>query len=364
MAVTYWLDLFTVETWEEFQNHGASISGFSESRWSTVQKMKKGDKLLCYLTGISRFVGVLEVDSDAFRDSSAIWTSAVFPSRVRVKPLIALRAEYSIPVTQFRDSLTVFQGLKNPNAWTGHFRGSPRKWDFQDGELIEKALLDAQKNPIHRPFKLKKQKNTSKLKKSNAIGDNSDSFVGDSTEKLATLHEQTQLALLRLGSDMGLNVWVAQNDRNKVVDGSRFSEIPKMMKSLPIQFDEVTSKTIKLIDVLWLKGNSIVAAFEIESTTSIYSGLLRMSDLISMQPNLSIPLFIVADETRRTKTLSEVNRPTFSKLATPLSEICRFISIQNLLDAINKAKGLTTYLKPEFLDEISESCDLAEDEAA
>ena len=49
--------------------------------------------------------------------------------------------------------------------------------------------------------------------------------------------------------------------------------------------------TIELIDVLWLQGNAIVAAFEVESTTSIYSGLLRMSDLVAMQPNLNIPLW-------------------------------------------------------------------------
>jgi hypothetical protein len=46
--------------------------------------------------------------------------------------------------------------------------------------------------------------------------------------------------------------------------------------------------------VVWLKGNAIVAAFEIESKTSIYSGLLRMSDLIAMQPNLDIPLYLGA----------------------------------------------------------------------
>ena len=45
----------------------------------------------------------------------------------------------------------------------------------------------------------------------------------------------------------------------------------------------MTNQTIELIDVLWLDGNAIVAAFEIESTTSIYSGLLRMSDLLARQ---------------------------------------------------------------------------------
>jgi hypothetical protein len=49
----------------------------------------------------------------------------------------------------------------------------------------------------------------------------------------------------------------------------------------------VTNQTIELIDVLWLDGNAIVAALEIESTTSIYSGLLRMSDLVARQPNIS-----------------------------------------------------------------------------
>ena len=65
-----WLDLFTPQTWKEFQQAGFSVSGFRESRWSSVQKLQKGDYLLCYLTGISRWVGVLEVTSKPFKDDS------------------------------------------------------------------------------------------------------------------------------------------------------------------------------------------------------------------------------------------------------------------------------------------------------
>jgi hypothetical protein len=43
-----------------------------------------------------------------------------------------------------------------------------------------------------------------------------------------------------------------------------------------------------MIDVLRLKGHAVVAAFEIERTTSIHSGLLRMADLVAVQPNLNI----------------------------------------------------------------------------
>ena len=60
-----------------------------------------------------------------------------------------------------------------------------------------------------------------------------------------------------------------------------------------------------MIDVLWLQGEAIVAAFEVEHTTTIYSGLLRMADLVSMQPNLKLDLFIVAPDERREKVLHE-----------------------------------------------------------
>ena len=38
----------------------------------------------------------------------------------------------------------------------------------------------------------------------------------------------------------------------------------RMLTDLPTQFNEATTRTIELIDVLWLSGNSIVAAFEVE----------------------------------------------------------------------------------------------------
>jgi len=92
-----------------------------------------------------------------------------------------------------------------------------------------------------------------------------------------------------------------------------------MVQELPPQFNDATQRTIELIDVLWLKGNSILSAFKVESTTSNYSGLLRMSDLLSLQPNLDIKLFLLAGDERRDKVRQEILRPTFElKTKTPL----------------------------------------------
>ena len=156
---------------------------------------------------------------------------------------------------------------------------------------------------------------------------------------------------------MGLNVWIARNDKNRVITGKRLCDIPRVIDKLPLQFDDATMSTVELIDVLWLKGKSIEAAFEIESTTSIYSGLLRLSDLISMQPNLNIPLYIVAPDERREKVKSEINRATFARLSPPMSEICGFIAFSVLEKAMKDTKEHRQYMKPDYLEKLAESCE-------
>src|SRR5262245_46610679 len=80
-----------------------------------------------------------------------------------------------------------------------------------------------------------------------------------------------------------------------------------------------------------LKGRSIVRAFEVEHTTAVYSGLLRMADLLALQPNMSIRLHIVAPDERREKVFREMLRPVFSLLESgPLSRTCTFMSYESV----------------------------------
>jgi hypothetical protein len=349
----YWVDLVTWKTWQEFLAAGASVSGFRERRWKTVQKIKPGDYLLCYLTGLSRWIGVLEVVSPPFMDKTRRWEDDVFPCRVRTQLIVGLAADHAVPIIEIKDQLSIFEHLKNPNAWTASLRGSPSKWSTSDGQAVYAAVMEAKKNPVARPIDPRKLKALD----IQAIGENGVT-VPPRTSADNKIHTEMQWLLLKLGSDMGLDVWVARNDRGREWAGQRFSELTRLRKELPLQFDEATNKTIELIDVLWLRGNAIVAAFEIEATTSIYSGLLRMSDLISMQPNLNIPLFLVAPDERRQKVFIEVNRPTFFRLSPPMAEICRYIPFSALSAHIQKAEPYVRYLKPEFLDELSEACEV------
>lgn len=362
----YWLDLFTGTTWDEFKRAGGEISGFREGRWKTVQRMNPGDYLLCYLTGVSRFIAVLEVVSPPFRDESPIWSYDAFPCRLRVRPVVELTPETAVPVKSLKDRLSCFQDLASPHAWTGRFRGSPAKWDPADGEAVVAALREAEQNPVHRPVdraKLARRPRGFKTDLGSVTVPEDENEPPTEPVELTepSEHTEMQALLMRLGADMGFDLWVARNDRSRQFEGARLQDFPRVRDRLPLQFDEATNRTVELIDVLWLDGNAIGAAFEIESTTSIYSGLLRMSDLLSMQPNITMPLYIVAPDDRREKVISEVNRPTFARMSPPLADVCRLLSFSALRDGIRRFSSVLQYLKPDFLDELSESCEIEEE---
>ncbi len=368
----YWLDLFTWKTWQEFLNVGANISGFSEHRWRSVQRIQPGDFLICYMTGLSRFFAILEVTGNPYRDNIPIWSEAIFPSRVSVKVSLELSPAHAVPVTNLQGKLSYFQNMKAPNSWSGHFRGSPVVEKQADAMAIIAALKDAEQNPIIRKFDERKLERRVPTFKTNEGLVSIPDDVDDSEvitvyaqpkdhESAETTHEEIQWLLLYLGEQMNLDVWVASNDRGKSYNGRAFQSLKRLRKSLPVQFNEATNRTIELIDVLWLQSNTIIAAFEIEHTTTVYSGLLRLADLITMQPNINIPLYIVAPDEREEKVKREINRPVFAQaLKQPLPSICRFIPYSALLDKVEQAKlgGFLPYLRPDFLEQIAENVEL------
>ncbi|MGD9675465.1 MAG: hypothetical protein AB7V19_02115 [Candidatus Bipolaricaulia bacterium] len=206
--------------------------------------------------------------------------------------------------------------------------GSPALFSQEDGEIIEGAIADAVKNPVVREFDARKLARRPKAfeTKTGLVAvpeEDVEEACGTSPYKAeteATEHTLIQEILLRMGSGMGIRLWLPHADRGRRTNAGTLGDIKGVIPDLPTQFDQATTKTIRNIDVLWLERSAIVAAFEIDSTMSIYSGLLRMADLMAMQPNLNIPLYIVAPEERREKVLAEVNRPAFVRLPQPMSE--------------------------------------------
>lgn len=136
------------------------------------------------------------------------------------------------------------------------------------------------------------------------------------------LHSEMQYHLLKIGKSLGYDVMCASNDKSKSFAGNSFSflcldEFPKFAT------DNETASTIKLIDVLWFKKNTpkVIAAFEVEKSTSIYSGILRMTDLAYSIGNGDEILYLVVPDKREKDVCVQLSRPVINEIKTNIKYI-------------------------------------------
>jgi len=128
------------------------------------------------------------------------------------------------------------------------------------------------------------------------------------------LHSEMQYYLAQLGKALGYHIWIAKNDHQRSWNNTKLGDFSIRKLSLPDLPTEVLN-TVSLIDVLWLDDeDNIVSGFEVEKSTSIYSGILRLSDLsISLQNDKNL-FFLVAPEKREKEIIAQLLRPSFRNL--------------------------------------------------
>jgi type II restriction enzyme len=129
-------------------------------------------------------------------------------------------------------------------------------------------------------------------------------------QREASEHTQAQHVLIRIGRALGYNVFVARNDRNRSCGGDSFASLTiPMLPAMGLPSD--VQQTVELIDVLWFAKDTgkPVCAFEVEQSTSIYSGILRMKDLAMSVPDQECHFYLVAPEAREQEVVAQMLRP-------------------------------------------------------
>jgi hypothetical protein len=76
---------------------------------------------------------------------------------------------------------------------------------------------------------------------------------------------RVQALIARIGAQMGMSIWIPRADRTAVLK-EWTNEPHTLLERLPLNYDDTTLRTVEQIDVLWLRGRSIVRAFEVEHT--------------------------------------------------------------------------------------------------
>lgn len=153
MVSKYYLALFNRTSWEEFLSHGGETYGTTPSKNVRAKKIHIGDFLICYVSGTSQFIGILEVVSESYFDKTRIWRNGVFPVRFKVKVVEQLPLNSGLPVGGLKEKLSIFLTLTKQSKWGGFFINSLNEFTFEDGEFICLKIHSQSKKQSKRKIK-------------------------------------------------------------------------------------------------------------------------------------------------------------------------------------------------------------------
>lgn len=321
---------------------------------------EEGDYLAILVNKAVAGLGV--VSGNPYVSKQKVWDNGVFPHRIGIQFTHAFFPDNRLPVLgPIRDALT--------SAWGPKYGFGILNQQLVQGEAADTVVNIIKKHPNNLPqiqaqlegllaeaklLRDSSKKVKKRVEQQKLVEEQIQVEDEPRSKKEESAHLKAQHELIRLGKATGCSVWVASNDKNKKYKGNSLGEL--CLKALPsLGLSAEATKRISLIDVIWIRQNGPVCAFEVEETTSVYSGLLRMSDLISVVPALNIKLFIVAPKDRENKVMAELSRPTFQKIG--LSEFCRFIATEDLEKLVMKVEdlveGTTGIVTPNIVDTIA-----------
>lgn len=168
-------------------------------------------------------------------------------------------------------------------------------------------------------------------------------------------HAQIQIALLSIGNQLNFRTWIAQNDKSIVYENKKLGEFDGVISDLSSEkiiaaYDEVI-KAALLIDVIWFQNSTLMpAVMEIEHSTKVVSGLVRMKSMYDQMPRFPTRFVIVASDEDREKVFKEGNKEQFKPLNLKYFPYSAVEELYSLCQR-RKINGVTE----EFLDSFMES---------
>ncbi len=171
------------------------------------------------------------------------------------------------------------------------------------------------------------------------------------SEAPAFVRQEARELLQALGRDLGMTLLTAKEEVF-LEDG------PEAEGRIAFP-DEAIRKTVEGLDAVWLNGNDIVAAFVLEDGTGSFAGLRRLADLLALNPKLKSALYAVTMPGLRAGLLAELHRPLYRLLKKPLPEAVRLLDWPRLQTEVTQLGERVRYLKPEFLEGISDLAEIA-----
>jgi predicted RNA-binding protein len=143
--VSDYLVVTSPENWLKTAGLGWTVLGLKSTKRNVARSLRRGDRVLCYETGLKRFIGVVEIAGDCYEDHTAIWTAKKdgedFPYRYPIRPVVTVDPSDAL------DAVAIAPALDFPKKWGEHlslaFQGNIKPIPADDVDRVASALREA-----------------------------------------------------------------------------------------------------------------------------------------------------------------------------------------------------------------------------
>jgi EVE domain len=146
---TYWIIVGSPDNFVRTAEHGFTVQGLKSRHRKKAERMKPGDKIVYYLTGLKAFGGIVTTTSPYFESHEPIWQSSDpkraaedYPFRVEIAPEIVLPVADAIPAEPIAREMAYVAKWPAAN-WTLAFQGNVHEIGEDDYHLIRDAIASA-----------------------------------------------------------------------------------------------------------------------------------------------------------------------------------------------------------------------------
>jgi hypothetical protein len=156
--------------------------------------------------------------------------------------------------------------------------------------------------------------------------------------------------LQTLGAGLGMTLLARQDEGFPEAsdrDGSDEAAAPAFA-------DPAVRRSLHGLDAVWLRDGEVIACFVSESGSAGWESVRRLADLVALNPKLKAPLYAVTLPALKSGLVAELHRPALLLPKKPLAESLRLLEWDRLRTEVDQLGERVRYLKPEFLEGISE----------
>ena len=139
----FWMLVSSLENFRLSKEHGFTLAGMKSRHRKKAEKVRPGDKVVFYLTGVQQFGGIAEATSEYSEDHSPLWESKKkgedYPFRFSIKPQIILDEEGLLPAEPMARQMDYVKKWPAEHWWLA-FQGNVHLLPKSDFELLQREM--------------------------------------------------------------------------------------------------------------------------------------------------------------------------------------------------------------------------------